>query len=106
MNSTCCVDMYGPQTILKANPAIMGKEPPERNFAFDYSYWSFDGYKVEADGYFSPEEGSKYADQKSSSMIWVLAFSTMPSTASTVVYSLMVKQDRVAITNIKYTPIA
>ena len=64
MNSTCCVDMYGPQTILKANPAIMGKEPPERNFAFDYSYWSFDGYKVEADGYFSPEEGSKYADQK------------------------------------------
>ena len=40
MNSICCVAMQGSQTILKANPDIQSNNPPERNFAFDYSYVS------------------------------------------------------------------
>lgn len=36
---------------------------PARKFAFDKSYWSHDGYKVEEDGYFSPDSDF-YADQK------------------------------------------
>ena len=40
----------------------------ERRFAFDYSYWSHDGFKVEPDGYRSPDlsapNGRQYADQK------------------------------------------
>ena len=38
-----------------------------RSFTFDYSYWSFDGGKEEADGYVSPDKshknGNKFADQ-------------------------------------------
>lgn len=65
MNSNCCVMMHGPQTVLKANPVTQPKEPAERNFAFDYSYWSFDGFKEEENGYLSPDGPiSKYADQK------------------------------------------
>lgn len=64
MNSKCCVNMQGPQTILKGNPETMPKEPAERNFKFDYSYWSFDGFKEEDNGYLAPDgKGSKYADQ-------------------------------------------
>ena len=40
----------------------------ERRFAFDYSYWSHDGFKVESDGYLSPDpsqpNGRMYADQR------------------------------------------
>lgn len=32
-------------------------------FAFDFSYWSHDGFEEQADGYLSPT-GAKYADQK------------------------------------------
>ena len=48
----------------KQTTLIPWESSPEKNFAFDYSYWSFDGFKVESDGYFSPEPGSRFADQK------------------------------------------
>jgi len=35
----------------------------EKKFNFDYSFWSFDGFNVEEDGYFTPID-DKYADQK------------------------------------------
>uniref|UniRef100_A0A7M5U6V4 Kinesin-like protein 6 n=2 Tax=Clytia hemisphaerica TaxID=252671 RepID=A0A7M5U6V4_9CNID len=52
--------MQGDSTYI-TDPANMGAEP--RKFAFDYSYWSHDGYKEEEDGYLSPTNPS-YADQK------------------------------------------
>jgi hypothetical protein len=37
----------------------------ERRYAFDYSYWSHDGFKIENDGYLSPDSSSsRYIDQK------------------------------------------
>lgn len=57
------VNMNSNQTVVKSETA--GKE---HMFAFDYSYWSFDGYKEEADGFLSQDSthpnGSKYCDQK------------------------------------------
>ncbi|KAI8734871.1 kinesin protein KIF28P, partial [Biomphalaria glabrata] len=53
------ISMVGNQTIIK-DPANMSAEP--KNFAFDYSYWSHDGY-TEKDGYFAPND-NRYADQK------------------------------------------
>lgn len=32
-----------------------------RDFNFDFSFWSHDGYMVDEDGYYQPE-GDKYAD--------------------------------------------
>jgi hypothetical protein len=44
------------------------KNSSERNFSFDYSYWSHSGFQVEQNGYCAPDltapDGSKYADQK------------------------------------------
>ena len=48
-NSTEIIDPDNP----KASP---------KKFAFDYSYWSHDGYKEQANGYLEPVDG-KYADQ-------------------------------------------
>lgn len=64
MKCKCTVDMVGNQTMLKSF-----EEPDKkRTFAFDYSYWSFDGFKTEDDGYLAPDSshpnGSKYCDQK------------------------------------------
>lgn len=47
---------------------------PENNdsksFTFDYSYWSFDGFKEDKDGYCAPDpghrNGKKFCDQVSS----------------------------------------
>jgi len=37
----------------------------ERKFAFDYSFWSFDGFRVREDGYLEPDSASSiYKDQK------------------------------------------
>ena len=41
MNSKLCVSMYGPQTTLLGNDDLLSKEPPKRDFAFDYSYVSY-----------------------------------------------------------------
>lgn len=47
-------------TILKS----ISPETSDRSFAFDHSYWSFDGYKIESNGYLAPEKDSNYCDQK------------------------------------------
>ena len=56
------VEMNGNQTTIW-DP----KDKKENKFAFDYSYWSFDGSKEEADGYVAPDKshknGAKFADQ-------------------------------------------
>lgn len=36
---------------------------PPRQFSYDYSYWSHDGFELSRTGYFKPSDGSKYADQ-------------------------------------------
>lgn len=54
LNSQICVKMKDNQTILYGDG-----EP--RTFAFDYSFWSHDGFKDE-DGLFVPTS-SRYADQ-------------------------------------------
>jgi hypothetical protein len=54
----CCVSMSGPSTALTERE---GGEP--RSFTFDYSFWSHDGFALEADGTAVAEEGSTYADQ-------------------------------------------
>ena len=60
-----CVDMQGPQTILK-NPRggdAINKEGV-RTFTFDYSFWSHDGFEVNEDGISIPDSPtSKYTDQ-------------------------------------------
>ncbi|CAF0841426.1 unnamed protein product [Brachionus calyciflorus] len=61
LNSKCVVHMDGNTTTVK-NPD--GNEA-EKRFAFDYSYWSFDGFKVEPNGYLAPDNNSsRYCDQK------------------------------------------
>ncbi|KAL8430559.1 hypothetical protein Efla_000504 [Eimeria flavescens] len=60
MNAELCISMEGKST------TITNKEDaknPTRTFAFDYSYWSHDGFRVEESGYCSPLT-SKYADQQ------------------------------------------
>ena len=37
-NATCCVRMYGVKTV------IIMDDGEEKEFAFDYSYWSHDGF--------------------------------------------------------------
>ena len=51
--------MQDPVTILKT---FKGEE--ERKFTFDFSFWSFDGFTEEENGYLRAS-GSKYADQQS-----------------------------------------
>ena len=50
--------MQDPMTILKPY-----KGEQERKFTFDYSFWSFDQFTQEPNGYMKPS-GPKYADQK------------------------------------------
>lgn len=40
MNSKMCVSMHGPQVTLLGNDGVLAKEPPKRDFAFDYCYVS------------------------------------------------------------------
>jgi len=58
MNAVVCLDMQGVNTIIK-NPET--KEP--KTFAFDFSYWSHDGFKEGPDGELIPLN-DKYATQK------------------------------------------
>jgi hypothetical protein len=64
--ATVIIGMQGQQTTIRdpENP----KEEPKK-FAFDYSYWSHDGYKEDANGYLQ-STGSKYADQVSWHIIY------------------------------------
>lgn len=68
-NAICCIQMVifnqfclnltqnGPKT------TIINEEGTPRDFTFDYSFWSHDGFKNREDGY-SQAEGSKYHDQQ------------------------------------------
>ena len=51
--------MEGNSTYIK-DPTAPDQEP--RKFAFDFSYWSHDGFRERDDGYLEPAE-PKYADQ-------------------------------------------
>lgn len=54
------IKMQGNNTYI-ADPGAPGEEP--RKFAFDFSYWSHDGFKELDDGYLASAE-PQYADQK------------------------------------------
>ena len=58
MNSVVCLEMQGVNTIIK-NPET--KEP--KTFAFDFSYWSHDGFREGPDGELIATE-DKYATQQ------------------------------------------
>ena len=66
LKSKCVIEMNGNQTTIRniSNDNPMSAKDSEKKFAFDHSYWSFDGYEVQPDGYFAPTPGSKYVDQK------------------------------------------
>ena len=65
LGSQLIVKMEGNKTILSHVPNEENPKPePDRTFAFEYSYWSFDGFNTEKDGYLSPQPGSKYCDQR------------------------------------------
>ena len=53
------IKMQGNNTYI-ADPGAPGEEP--RKFAFDFSYWSHDGFKELDDGYLASAE-PQYADQ-------------------------------------------
>jgi len=59
----CIVSMDGKSTTIK-NPH---DERDAKKFAFDYSYWSHDGFKDTKEGYSEPDlsspNGKKFADQ-------------------------------------------
>jgi kinesin family protein 1 len=57
--ATLIIRMEGATTYIK-NP----ETGEEKDFAFDFSYWSHDGFDVRADGYTFPSPGSHYADQQ------------------------------------------
>nr|XP_022323498.1 kinesin-like protein KIF28P isoform X1 [Crassostrea virginica] len=63
-NATLIIDMNGATTQI-TDPA--GADEP-RKFTFDYSFWSHDGSKEDANGYYGPDtshpNGKKFADQK------------------------------------------
>ena len=59
-NSTCCVKMKGPTTMIFDRES--GKEKP---YTFDYSFWSHDQFNTIEDGYMVKDsEDSIYADQQ------------------------------------------
>ncbi|XP_065896564.1 kinesin-like protein KIF28P isoform X2 [Dysidea avara] len=59
-DATLIISMSGSTTEIK-DPAAPNAEP--RKFAFDYSYWSHDGFEEREDGYFAPVTPI-YADQQ------------------------------------------
>lgn len=59
-NATLIIKMQGNSTYIR-DPSDSKAEP--RKFAFDYSYWSHDGFNEQPDGYLAPVD-AKYADQK------------------------------------------
>lgn len=70
LNSSLCVDMKGNTTVLQGilsfSMVILLKidlEDPKRNrdFTFDYSFWSHDQFEINEDGLSVPID-SKYAD--------------------------------------------
>lgn len=58
-NSKCCIEMNGATTVIHD---LMGDGEGEKQFTFDYSFWSHDEFDVGPNGVFTPR-GTKYADQ-------------------------------------------
>lgn len=59
MNAILCISMEGKSTTIENKDDAKN---PNRTFAFDYSYWSHDGFEVDETGYCRPSS-TKYADQ-------------------------------------------
>ncbi|XP_031552052.1 kinesin-like protein KIF28P [Actinia tenebrosa] len=57
----CCLDMMGALTQIRDPEA--GAGAPPKDFTFDFSYWSHDGWKEDENGYLHPAN-DKYADQR------------------------------------------
>lgn len=55
----CIVQMSNPMTSLLPHE---GEE--EKKFTFDYSFWSFDGFDTQENGFLKKAAGSQYADQQ------------------------------------------
>lgn len=72
-NATLIVEMQGNTTMLQ-DPESPNEEP--RKFAFDYSYWSHDGYEVKEDGYISPVV-PHYCDQVLPCFIYPSPYATI-----------------------------
>lgn len=60
MNAILCISMEGKSTTITNKDDAKN---PNKTFAFDYSYWSHDGFEVDESGYCRPLT-SKYADQQ------------------------------------------
>ena len=66
-NAICCIQMvhlYNSLIGLQNGPktTIINEDGTPRDFTFDYSFWSHDGFRNREDGYSEPE-GTKYHDQ-------------------------------------------
>ncbi|KAK3761147.1 hypothetical protein RRG08_022551 [Elysia crispata] len=59
-NAKLVIKMQGSTTTI-TNPEAPSEEP--KKFAFDYSYWSHDGFTSQDDGILVPNAGSPYASQ-------------------------------------------
>ncbi|CDJ56258.1 kinesin, putative [Eimeria maxima] len=59
MNAILCISMEGKSTTIENKDDAKN---PSKTFAFDYSYWSHDGFEVDDTGYCRPSS-TKYADQ-------------------------------------------
>jgi len=58
LNSKLCIEMNG------ATTTLLGHEDEKpRDFAFDYSFWSHDGFREDENGYYQVED-ERYADQR------------------------------------------
>jgi hypothetical protein len=57
-NATLIIEMVGNTT--KISDPVSGKV---KDYSFDYSYWSHDGFEEDENGYLNAVGGSKYADQ-------------------------------------------
>lgn len=65
LNAMVCVQMVGPMTILlDLETQEEGKKREDKKFTFDASFWSFDGFDPDTDGYCRAKPGSIYADQQ------------------------------------------
>ncbi|CAE7269061.1 KIF13A [Symbiodinium microadriaticum] len=66
LNAQLCVEVDGPTTILQVPPEVAeaGKNKEPKKFTFDASFWSHDGFEVDAKGYCYAGPGSRYADQQ------------------------------------------
>ncbi len=58
MGAKLCIEMNGPTTTI-----VNLEDGSKRDFAFDYSFWSHDGFENDEKGY-SHATGDKYADQQ------------------------------------------